>query len=174
MGTKLLEVLQESIVCGDGAMGTELLASGVALDVCLEKLNVTEPDVVTKVHESYVDAGSQLLETNTFGANAVRLAKHGLENEVEALNEAAVKLAKKAAGNKDIWVAGSVGPLGIYRDEADAQHIDRGLLRGRPPTFEFTDSAGISGAGKAGSQRCRRKLCYRAARHGSYFAQDPD
>src|ERR1700757_1258985 len=128
MGTKLLEVLQESIVCGDGAMGTELLASGVALDVCLEKLSVTEPDVVTKVHESYVDAGSQVLETNTFGANAIRLAKHGLENEVEALNQAAVKLAKKAAGDKDIWVAGSVGPLGIYRDEAEAQHIDRAAV----------------------------------------------
>src|ERR1700739_1630036 len=128
MGTKLLEVLQESIVCGDGAMGTELLASGVALDVCLEKLNITEPDVVTKVHESYVDAGSQVLETNTFGANAVRLAKHGLENEVEVFNRAAVKLAKKSAGNKEIWVAGSVGPMGIYSDEADAQHIDRGAV----------------------------------------------
>src|SRR5215469_928451 len=128
MGTKLLEVLQESIVCGDGAMGTELLASGVALDVCLEELNVTQPDAVTKVHERYVDAGSQLLETNTFGANAVRLAKHGLENEVEAFNQAAVELAKKAAGTKDIWVAGSVGPLGIYPDEADAQHIDRSAV----------------------------------------------
>ena len=109
-------------------MGTELLAAGVALDVCLEELNVTQPDLVAKVHESYVDAGSQLLETNTFGANAVRLAKYGLENEVEAFNQAAVKLAKKSAGNKEIWVAGSVGPLGIYSDEADAQHIDRGAV----------------------------------------------
>src|SRR6201984_1634810 len=128
MGIKLPEALQDSIVCGDGAMGTELLAAGVALDVCLEELNVTQPGLVAKVHESYVDAGSQLLETNTFGANAVRLAKYGLENEVEVFNRAAVKLAKKSAGNKDIWIAGSVGPLGIYSDEADAQHIDRGAV----------------------------------------------
>src|SRR5258708_35824265 len=126
MGMKLLEALHDSIVCGDGAMGTELLAAGVALDVCLEELNVGQPDIVRKVHESYVDAGSQLLETNTFGANAIRLAKHGLENEVEAFNRAAVALAKKAAGNKDIWIAGSVGPLGIYADEAEVLHIDRG------------------------------------------------
>jgi methionine synthase I (cobalamin-dependent)/5,10-methylenetetrahydrofolate reductase len=126
MGMKLLEALHDSIVCGDGAMGTELLAAGVALDVCLEELNVGQPDIVRKVHESYVDAGSQLLETNSFGANAVRLAKHGLENEVETFNRAAVALAKKAAGNKDICIAGSVGPLGIYADEAEVLHIDRG------------------------------------------------
>ncbi len=126
MGMKLLEALHDSIVCGDGAMGTELLAAGVALDVCLEELNVGQPDIVRKVHESYVDAGSQLLETNTFGANAVRLAKHGLENEVETFNRAAVALAKKAAGNRDICIAGSVGPLGIYADEAEVLHIDRG------------------------------------------------
>jgi homocysteine S-methyltransferase len=126
MGMKLLDALHDSIVCGDGAMGTELLAAGVALDVCLEELNVGQPDIVRKVHESYVDAGSQLLETNTFGANAVRLAKHGLENEVETFNRAAVALAKKAAGNKDICIAGSVGPLGIYADEAEVLHIDRG------------------------------------------------
>jgi methionine synthase / methylenetetrahydrofolate reductase(NADPH) len=128
MGIKLHEALQESIVCGDGAMGTELLAAGVALDVCFEELNISRPDLVSNVHESYVAAGSQLLETNTFGANAVRLAKHGLENEVEAFNQAAVALAKKSVGNKNIWIAGSVGPLGIYRDEADAQHIDRGAV----------------------------------------------
>ena len=108
MGIKLHEALQESIVCGDGAMGTELLAAGVALDVCLEELNVSQPDLVSKVHESYVDAGSQLLETNTFGANAIRLAKHGLENEVEAFNQTAVALAKKSVGKRNIWIAGSV------------------------------------------------------------------
>jgi methionine synthase I (cobalamin-dependent)/5,10-methylenetetrahydrofolate reductase len=128
MGMKLLEALHDSIVCGDGAMGTELLAAGVALDVCLEELNVGQPDIVRKVHESYVDAGSQLLEANTFGANAVRLAKHGLENEVETFNRAAVALAKKAAGNKAICIAGSVGPLGIYADEAEVLHIDRGAV----------------------------------------------
>jgi len=106
-------------------MGTELLAAGVALDVCFEELTVSQPDLVRKVHESYVAAGSQMLETNTFGANAVRLAKHGLENEVEAFNQAAVGLARKSIGNKEIWIAGSVGPLGIYADEAEAQHIDR-------------------------------------------------
>jgi methionine synthase I (cobalamin-dependent)/5,10-methylenetetrahydrofolate reductase len=125
---KLLDAIQNSIVCGDGAMGTELLAAGVALDVCLEELNVSQPDLVGKVHESYVDAGAQLIETNTFGANAVRLAKHGLENEVAAFNQAAVALARKSIGKKEVWIAGSVGPLGVYPDEAEAQHIDRAAV----------------------------------------------
>ncbi|MBV8814068.1 MAG: bifunctional homocysteine S-methyltransferase/methylenetetrahydrofolate reductase [Verrucomicrobia bacterium] len=125
---KLLEAIQGSVVCGDGAMGTELLAAGVGLDVCLEQLNVSHPDLVRRVHDSYVDAGAQLLETNTFGANAVRLAKHGQEESVDAFNKAAVALARAAAAGKDIWVAGSVGPLGLFPDEAETLHIERAAV----------------------------------------------
>ena len=125
---KLLDAMQNSVVCGDGAMGTELLAAGIPLDVCLEEINISQPDLVRRVHESYITAGAQLLETNTFGANAVRLAKHGLEERVEAFNRAAVKLARESIGAKDISIAGSVGPLGLFADEAEAQHIDRGSV----------------------------------------------
>jgi methionine synthase / methylenetetrahydrofolate reductase(NADPH) len=137
MAIKLQEALQESIVCGDGAMGTELLAAGVALDVCLEELNISQPDLVSKVHKSYVDAGSQLLETNTFGANSVRLAKHGLENELEAFNKAAVGLAKKAAGNKDIWIAGSVGPQRGIQGSAES------FIRSRSRRYFSRDLLGL-------------------------------
>src|SRR5215472_14417029 len=120
-----LDELQSSVICGDGAMGTELLAAGAPTDACLESLNLTEPDLVSKIHLSYVDAGARLLETNTFGANAARLSKHGLENRVAELNAAAVQLARSVIGQKPIYIAGSVGPLGLTEEEAAAQKVDR-------------------------------------------------
>ena len=121
----LLDELQSSVLCGDGAMGTELMAAGVPTDICLEGLNVTEPDLVSKIHLSYVGAGARLLETNTFGANAARLSKHGLEQKVAELNAAAVQLAQRAVGQKPIYIAGSVGPLGLTEEEAAAQKVGR-------------------------------------------------
>src|SRR6266403_627444 len=109
----LLEELQASVVCGDGAMGTELMGAGVPMEVCFEEVNTTNPDVVLHIHEAYIAAGSRVIETNTFGANSMRLAKHGLESKVRELNTAAVAVAKRAATGKDICVAGSVGPLGV-------------------------------------------------------------
>ena len=67
-----LEELKSSVLCGDGAMGTELMSSGVPVDVCFEELNVSAPDVVSRIHDSYVQAGARLIETNTFGAQTVR------------------------------------------------------------------------------------------------------
>lgn len=121
----LLDELQSSVLCGDGAMGTELMAAGVPIDICLESLNVTEPGLVSKIHSSYVDAGARVLETNTFGANAARLSKHGLEGRVSEFNAAAVRLARSAAGQKPIYIAGSVGPLGLTEEEAAGQKVDR-------------------------------------------------
>jgi homocysteine S-methyltransferase len=123
-----LDELQSSVICGDGAMGTELMATGAPTDVCLESLNLTEPDLVSKIHLSYVDAGARVLETNTFGANAARLSKHGLEQSVAELNTAAVQLARHAAGRKPIYIAGSVGPLGLTEEEAAEQSVDRNAL----------------------------------------------
>ena len=122
---KLLEELQASVVCGDGAMGTELMGVGVPMEVCLEAVNVTDPDVVRRIHDAYIGAGSRVIETNTFGANNMRLAKHGLESRVRELNTAAVAIAKVATSGKDIYVAGSVGPLGVPNEEVRAQKIDQ-------------------------------------------------
>ena len=85
-----LDELHSSVICGDGAMGTELMAAGAPTDISLEGLNLTEPDLVSKIHLSYVNAGARVLETNTFGANAARLSKHGLEQKVAELNTAAL------------------------------------------------------------------------------------
>src|ERR1700745_3237095 len=95
-----LEELNFSVLCGDGAMGTELMASGVPLDVCFEELNVSDPEKVSRIHDSYVKAGARLIETNTFGANGARLSKYGLQNRVGELNEAGIRLARKAIGQR--------------------------------------------------------------------------
>ena len=78
----LLAELGERLVCGDGAMGTLLLDRGVPVDRCLEELCVSDPNRIRAVHEEYVAAGARVIETNTFGANAVRLARFGLEDRV--------------------------------------------------------------------------------------------
>jgi homocysteine S-methyltransferase len=121
----LLDQLQSRVICGDGAMGTMLLDSGVPLERCLEELCLSEPERVRKVHDAYVDAGAQLLETNTFGANGVRLERFGFGAKTHEINAAAARLAKQAAQNKEVAVAGSVGPLGISEDEARERGIDR-------------------------------------------------
>jgi methionine synthase / methylenetetrahydrofolate reductase(NADPH) len=112
-----LDELAGSVLCGDGAMGTELMAAGVPVDVCFEELSVSSADLVARIHESYLDADARLIETNTFGANAARLAKHGLENRVRELNQAAVKLARKTIGTRPVYLAGSVGPTGLIHEK---------------------------------------------------------
>jgi homocysteine S-methyltransferase len=121
----LLDELETRVVCGDGAMGALLLNAGVPLDQCFEELCVSEPGRIQKIHEDYIAAGARVIETNTFGANAVRLGRFGLENRVREINQAAVAVAKSAAENKDVCIAGSVGPLGITAGEAAALGVDR-------------------------------------------------
>ena len=121
----LLDELQSRVLCGDGAIGTLLLAAGIPLERCFEELCVTEPDRIETIHRQYVDAGARVIETNTFGANAVRLERFGLEGRVAEINRAAAHVAVKAARDKDVYVAGSVGPLGISGEEAVARGIDR-------------------------------------------------
>src|SRR2546421_6234157 len=121
----LLDELERRVVCGDGAMGTLLLNDGVPIERCFEELCVSEPARIQKIHEDYIAAGAQIIETNTFGANSVRLARFGMENRVREVNQAAVAVAKSAAKNKDVWIAGCAGPLGITAEEAAARGIDR-------------------------------------------------
>ncbi len=124
----LLDELQSRLVCGDGAMGTILLEDGVPLERCLEELCLSEPARVKTVHEAYIAAGARVIETNTFGANAVRLDRFGLGERTREINAAAARLAQQAAHGKDVCVAGSVGPLGITADEAQTRGIDRAAV----------------------------------------------
>jgi homocysteine S-methyltransferase len=96
----------------DGAMGTVLYARGVFVNVCYDELSVTQPELVRDVHESYVRAGAEIIETNTFGANPVKLSSYGLDERTEELNRAAVDLARQAASGTAL-VVGAIGPLGI-------------------------------------------------------------
>jgi len=111
-----LERLAEAVVVGDGAMGTLLYNRGVPLETNFEHLNLVRPEMVRQVHLDYAQAGAQLLETNTFGASAVRLAAIGLEKKARAINAAGARLAREAAG-PECFVAGSVGPLTLPRGE---------------------------------------------------------
>ena len=96
----------------DGAMGTMLYARGVFINRCYDELNVADPELIKGIHREYVKAGAELLETNSFGANRVKLAQYGLEAQVRAINAAAGRLAREAAAGKAL-VGGSMGPLGV-------------------------------------------------------------
>jgi len=96
----------------DGAMGTMLYGRGVFLNVCYDELNLRQPDLVRDIHREYVRVGAELLETNTFGANPLKLATHGLAGETERINTAAASLAREAAGTRAA-VLGAIGPLGV-------------------------------------------------------------
>ena len=96
----------------DGAMGTMLYARGVFINVCYDELNLKAPDLVRDIHREYVKAGAEILETNTFGANPVKLGHYGLAEETAAINRRAAELAREAAGARAL-VTGAIGPLGI-------------------------------------------------------------
>jgi methionine synthase I (cobalamin-dependent)/5,10-methylenetetrahydrofolate reductase len=108
--SKLSQLLSKQVVIADGAMGTMLYQSGVFVNACFDELNLSNPKLVTKIHQQYIEAGSDFIETNTFGANEVKLAKYGLAEQTEKINKAGVELAKKAAGD-NVLVAGAIGPL---------------------------------------------------------------
>lgn len=111
----LLEILNQKTLLADGAMGTMLHARGVGFDKCFDELNLTNPAAVADVHREYIEAGAELIITNTFGANRFKLSKHGLHHDVEKINRAGVELAKRvvAVSFKDVLIAGDVGPLGV-------------------------------------------------------------
>jgi methionine synthase / methylenetetrahydrofolate reductase(NADPH) len=102
------------VLC-DGAMGTMLNLRGVEFDTCLDALNIQKPSLVAEIHRLYIEAGAQVIETNTFGANRYKLARHGLENLAAEINTAGVELAKRVvyASFQEVFIAGSIGPLGV-------------------------------------------------------------
>jgi homocysteine S-methyltransferase len=115
MTTRFLDALTPGPLLADGAMGTRLHARGFAFAGCFDELNLSQPAAVAEVHRAYIDAGAQMIITNTFGANRYKLLRHGLERQVHELNAAAVSLARRvvSAAFKDILIAGDVGPLGV-------------------------------------------------------------
>jgi homocysteine S-methyltransferase len=115
MSNKFLDLLDSQTLLADGAMGTMLHARGIGFDKCFDELNIMNPSAVAEIHREYIEAGAQLIITNTFGANRFKLSKHGLEDDVKEINFKGVELAKRivAASFKDVLVAGDVGPLGV-------------------------------------------------------------
>ncbi len=139
---ELLE--SDGIFVFDGAMGTRLYDKGVYINRSYDELNLTSPDLVREVHEEYVRAGADVIETNSFGATRPKLQAYGFEEKVREINEAAARIAREAAGNKAL-VAGAIGPLGLRIepygptsfDEAKGMYMEqvRGLLDGGVDLF---------------------------------------
>ncbi len=110
--TGFLDALDRRVLVCDGATGTMLYAKGVFVNRCFDELNLTDPDLVADVHREYVLAGADVIETNTFGANRIKLGNFGLADQTTEINREGARLAKRVAGDR-AWVAGAIGPLGI-------------------------------------------------------------
>ena len=106
------DALSQRILVADGAFGTMLYSRGIFINRCFDELNLSAPDLVRQIHREYADAGAEILQTNTFGANRVRLGGFGLADKLGAINEAGVRLAREAARGGP-FVAGTIGPLGL-------------------------------------------------------------
>jgi methionine synthase / methylenetetrahydrofolate reductase(NADPH) len=120
------ELAARVLIC-DGATGTMLHAAGNAIDSALPELNLSQPDLVATIHQSYIDAGVDIIQTNTFGASRPRLIAHGTAAAVAEINAAAVRIARAAAAGatRQIFVAGSVAPAGTARTRARISAADR-------------------------------------------------
>jgi homocysteine S-methyltransferase len=124
------EILATRPLLADGAMGTVLYARGIFINRCYDELNLSDPGLILSVHGEYLQAGAEILETNTFGANRIRLARYGLAGKVAEINAAGARLARQAVNNlKDkqageAWVAGSIGPLGVRLEPLGKTGLD--------------------------------------------------
>jgi homocysteine S-methyltransferase len=128
--TQFADVLADRPLLADGAMGTVLYARGIFINRCYDELNLSDPGLILSVHEEYLLAGAEILETNTFGANRMRLARHGLADKLTEINAAGVRLARQAVArlkekqDSEAWVAGSVGPLGVRLEPLGKTGLD--------------------------------------------------
>src|SRR6202012_1372959 len=148
MTTRLQTLFGNRTVLFDAAMGTMLYARGVFINRCYDELNLSQPELIRSIHEEYLQAGAEIIETNTFGANSFRLHRFGLQDQTRAINQAGARLAREAVAQLadkqagSAFVAGSVGPLGIHLEplgktaleEARAAFAEQieGLIDGGP------------------------------------------
>ena len=123
MSGSFLERVAGAVLVGDGAIGTMLYAKGVALDANFEHLNLVRPELVLELHSEYLAAGAQVIETNTFGANFAKLSAIGLGAKVAEINRHGALIARRAALGHDVFVAGSIGPLGRGKAELGAPQV---------------------------------------------------
>lgn len=105
----LLEALRNRVLVADGAMGTLLYSYG--LEYCHEEMNIERPDIIEKIHSEYIQAGADVIQTNTYGANGIKLARYGLESKVAEINQGAIAVAKRAAEGHNVFVLGSIGGI---------------------------------------------------------------
>jgi len=128
--TEFADIFASRPVLADGAMGTVLYARGIFINRCYDELNLSDPGLILSIHEEYLQAGAEILETNTFGANSFRLARHGLAGKVAEINTAGVRLARQAVDHLkekqagEAWVGGSVGPLGVRLEPLGKTGLD--------------------------------------------------
>src|SRR6187431_3524522 len=161
-----LEELDRRVLVCDGAMGTMLYAKGIFLNRTFDELNLTQADLVGEVHQAYVRAGADVLETNTFGANRIKLGAFGLADRVEAINLQGAKIARHAARDQ-VYVAGAIGPLGIRIEPWGKTGVDeaeeffreqaRALLEGGVDLFVLETFRDVNEIGAA--IRAVRSIC---------------
>ena len=164
--TPFLEALDTRVLVCDGAMGTMLYAKGIFLNRSFDELNLTQPDLVAEVHQAYVRAGADVIETNTFGANRIKLGAFGLADQVHAINLQGAKIARHAARDQ-VYVAGAIGPLGIRIEPWGKTGVDeaeeffreqaRGLLEGGVDLFVLETFRDVNEIGAA--IRAVRGIC---------------
>ncbi|HEU4938055.1 MAG TPA: bifunctional homocysteine S-methyltransferase/methylenetetrahydrofolate reductase [Vicinamibacterales bacterium] len=161
-----LEAIDQRVLVCDGAMGTMLYAKGIFLNRSFDELNVKEPDLVADVHQAYVRSGADVIETNTFGANRIKLGTFGLADQVHAINLQGARLARHAA-REHVYVAGAIGPLGIRIEPWGKTGVDeaeeffreqaRALLEGSVDLFVLETFRDVNEIGAA--IRAVRSVC---------------
>ena len=119
----LREKITQGLLLLDGGMGTELIARGIEIGTCNDYLNIDSPDIISDIHRTYLQAGSDAVITNTFGANTYALARHGLAEEAAKINQAGARIARQAAG-KEKYVLGDIGPSGDFLEPLGTRKPD--------------------------------------------------
>ena len=123
----LLQQLRQRPMLCDGAMGSLLYARGITYEKCFDALNLSQPELIAGIHREYINAGAQIIETNSFGANRAKLEAYGLEEQVRPINKSAVRLAREAReiAGQPVYIAGAVGPSGRPLQAPDEQPLER-------------------------------------------------
>src|SRR5579875_1541250 len=131
MEYSFLQLLRQRPLLCDGAMGTLLYARGIPYEQCFDALNLSQPELIGGIHREYINAGAEVVETNSFGANRIRLAHHNLEDKVRQINHRAARLVQEARDitGKPVFIAGAVGPTGLPLQAPDERRLDRKSTR---------------------------------------------